>query len=183
MNRLLLVLLVVLPTIFIGAQTDTVFVRYDQNQLDEELRYEVDTLVYPNSNSFKPLIGTTVLPWTANQQNAKGYGLFLKNVQLGACEQDRRLFDEEKVLSIVETDSTLTIHTKILGNCCHDFLCDVQVLDGNKINLIYHGYGETYCSCQCCFGLSYQFSIMKVEAYHGLKFVLLNGNTNTMIKK
>lgn len=183
MQKVLLSFLVFLQFPLAQAQSDTIFVRYDKNQFDTLLKYEVDTFIYKTPKASLPLVGTTILPWTSNQQIAKGYGLFLKSVHIGQCEHTERPPLQDEVLEIIETDSSLVIRAKIIGNCCHDFLCDVQIVDSHTINLVQYGYGNTYCACFCCFGLSYEFLIEQFEEYHKLEYVMLNGDSKTLKKK
>ncbi len=166
------------------SQTDTIFIRYDKNGTDEILQYQTDTFVFNVPKSSTPLVGTTILPWTTNQQVAKGYGLYLQSVRISEClNNGRELPGDEEIIAITETDSSLIIETKIIGNCCHDFLCDVQVVEDSIVNLISYSYGTTYCACACCFGLTYEFSLMKIEEYEKLKYFMIAGNRKTLRKK
>ena len=141
------------------------------NKPNEEPKIELDSVKY--------LSGTTVLPWTKNQQIAKGYGLYLETVKINECDKSGRLPETEEVVSIQETDSTLVIQAKIIGNCCHDFLCDIEIVEEQVINLIYYGYGNTYCSCTCCYGITYEFSTMKIKEFEKLKTIMINGEEKT----
>jgi len=163
-------------------QTDTVFIRYDKNQFGEEkIDYKTDTVVFETPTARAILHGTTVLPWTSNQQYAKGYGLYIEKVEISPCRQGERPKEQEEVISAVQTDTTLILQLNILGNCCHSFLCDIQVINDTTINLIQYGYGATYCACICCFGLTYEFSLMReYSEFDKLKNVMINGDERTL---
>ncbi|WP_290700620.1 hypothetical protein [Lacinutrix sp.] len=128
------------------------------------------------------LKGTTILPSTINQQIARGYGLHLNAVKITECDNNSEPDGIERIEDIIETKETLIIKTKISGNCCHDFLCDVNVVNKNTIDLIHYGYGDSYCSCNCCFGLIYEFSIIKTKNYQGIEKIMINSKTNTLKK-
>lgn len=163
-------------------QADTVFIRYDKNQFGEEkIEYNTDTIIFETPTARAILHGTTVLPWTGNQQNAKGYGLYLDKVEITPCQQGERPKEQEEVISVSQTDTTLTIQLNILGNCCHSFLCDIQIENDSIVNLIQYGYGATYCACICCFGLTYEFSLLReYSEFDKLKKVMINGDERTL---
>ncbi|MDR0872040.1 MAG: hypothetical protein LBN27_01050 [Prevotellaceae bacterium] len=164
-------------------QSDTVFIKYNQNDYDESIQYKVDTILFETRIEREILYGTRVLPWTINQQYAKGYGLYLENVHFMPCEQNSQYEGEkDKILSIAETESVLKIEIKLWGNCCHSFLCDVEIVNEKTINLITIGYGGSYCGCTCCFGLLFDFSILKDEQYLKLEDITINGNEKTRKK-
>ena len=87
---------------------------------------------------------------------------------------------KNQVMTVNRDKDSLTIGIKYWGNCCHSFLCDIEVKDDTTINLIVHDYGATYCSCSCCFGLKYHFRTMKVDAFDKLKYISINGDNKTM---
>ncbi|WP_397362379.1 hypothetical protein [Olleya sp. R77988] len=153
-----------------------------EKKLESEPITKIDSTEIESVKKFE-LSGTTILPSTINQQIAKGYGLYLKSVKITECDNESEPTGIEEVIEIIETDSTLIIKTKINGNCCHDFLCDINIINDNTINLIHHGYGESYCSCNCCFGLTYEFSTMRIDNYQKIKFVMINGKKNTLKEK
>ncbi len=175
-------------SLLVYSQQDTVFLRYNTaDYYEDPVSYKTDTLLFDNSSERKRsiLIGTTVLPWTSGQMNAKNYGIdFLKNVTLEPCrssgEEAYRMKDE--IISTVEIEDKLTISIKFAGNCCYSFLCDIDVIDENTINLITHGYGS-HCACECCFGLTFHFDIMKnMENYSKLAYIVINGQEETRRK-
>ena len=163
-------------------QSDTVFLKYDSDKYDERLTYKTDTVVFETFNDRQILYGTTILPWTDNQQNAKGYGLDLAKVSSTPCKQDIKPEGKNEVVSISETDTTLNLELKIFGNCCHSFLCDIAVVEDSLINLLYFGYGATHCDCDCCYGLTYNLTTTtgKYSDYGKLKMVMINGDRKTL---
>lgn len=176
------ILTLILTNPLTWGQADTVFIRYDNNQFGEaKVEYKTDTLIFEIPTARAVLHGTTVLPWTGNQQNAKGYGLYLDKVEIAPCQQGERPKEEEEVLSVSQTDTTLTIQLNILGNCCHSFLCDIQIVNDSIVNLIQYGYGGSYCACICCFGLTYEFTLMReYSEFEKLKKIMINGDERTL---
>lgn len=164
------------------AQEDTVFIRHNKNQFGgEKIEYTTDTIVFETPLARSILYGTTIMPWTANQQYAKGYGLYLKEVSIAPCQQGERPPDMEEVLGISQTDTSMIVELNIIGNCCHAFLCDIQVVNDSVIDLIHYGYGATYCACYCCFGLTYEFSLLReYSEFDKLKYVMINGDERTL---
>ena len=74
----------------------------------------------------------------------------------------------------------MVIDITINANCCADFLGEIEVTKNNVLNLIYHSYGG-YCSCGCCFGLTYQLFLAREEDYdfNKIKSVMINGIKET----
>jgi hypothetical protein len=169
------------------SQQDTVFIRYNIADYEEPVSYKIDTLLFdnPSERERSILIGTTVLPWTSGQINAKNYGIdFLKTVTLNPCESsgEKVYTMTDKILSIIETEDKLEVSIEISANCCHSFLCDVEIIDEKTINLITHGYGS-WCACMCCFGLTFHFDTMKnIENYSKLRYIIINGQEETRRK-
>ena len=171
------------------SQQDTIFVRYNIADYNKPLSYKTDTILFTERGfdiDRDLLIGTMVLPWTYNQINAKGYGLNLENVTLDPCENSEEAYfmERDEIISVIETENELNISIKIAANCCHSFLCDVDVIDEKTINLIMHGYGA-YCACLCCFGLTFHFDIIKDSEYleyEKLKDIIINGQEKTRKK-
>ncbi len=172
---------------FLAYSQDTVFMRYNTVDYDKPVLYKTDTLIFDNSSERerKILIGTTVLPWTSGQMNAKNFGISdLKSITSEPCktsdEEAYRMKDE--IISVVETENELVVSIKISANCCHSFLGDVDIIDGNTINLITHGYA-VWCDCMCCFGLAFHFDIMKkMKNYSNLEYIIINGQEETRRK-
>ena len=160
------------------AQADTVFMKYNKDTFEEKPNYKTDTVIFDTPNARQILYGTTVLPWTQNQQIAKGYGLYLDSVSMTPCQQELGKMPDMKnqVFAVNQVKDGLTIEIKYWGNCCHSFLCDIEVKNDATVNLIIQGYGATYCSCDCCFGLTYHLTTMKVDEFDKLKFITINGD-------
>lgn len=167
----------------IGQSPDTVFMRQD-HEYDDTLIYSTDTVIFKSGMTKHILIGTTVLPWTHDQLMAKGYGLYFDKVTKSDCKNHEEKWSADKINAIHTTDSTMTVDIQITDNCCYDFLCDISMDSSATLDLIYHGYG-TYCSCDCCFGLTYHFSLLKSDDYREVKAVMINGNRKSIhiIKK
>jgi len=136
-----------------------------------------------NQESLKLMSGTQILPWTENQQIAKGYGIYLDSIQITECDDSNVVTEFDEIKSIIETDSTLFVESIIIGNCCHDFLVDVQIIDDSVIDLIYYGYGKTYCSCTCCYGLTFKFSKMLIPNNKKLTSIMINSEKKTIKAK
>ncbi|MCL2328009.1 MAG: hypothetical protein FWC39_05785 [Bacteroidetes bacterium] len=170
------------------SQQDTVFFKYNIADYDEPVSYTTDTIIFydrPFTKDRDMLIGTTVLPWTSGQMNARSFGIsFFKSITSEPCktsgEEAYRMKDE--IISVVETENELIVSIKISANCCHTFLGDVDVFDENTINLITHGYGS-WCACMCCFGLTFHFDTMKEWGdYSKLEYIIINGREETRRK-
>lgn len=162
------------------AQHDTVFVRKNTGWANDTLKYETDTLLFGSGSTRNFLAGTMVLPSTHNQMNARGYGLFLSKVTKSNCQGNSKS-GQDKINSILRTDSTLTIDITIYDNCCYDFLCDIAVDSSSVLNIIYHGYG-TYCGCECCFGITYHFTLEHLPEYGEIKAAMINGYYKSLKK-
>jgi hypothetical protein len=162
-------------------QADTVFIKYNKDRFEDKPNYKTDTVIFDNPNARQIIYGTTVLPWTTSQQFANNFGISLHSVNSTECNQSEKP-NENEVISIVETDTTLKIETKIFGNCCHSFLCDLEIVNGSIINLKFYGYGATYCSCNCCYGITYNIEKWNTEDYKLLQGVMVNGDRRLMKK-
>ncbi len=73
-------------------------------------------------------------------------------------------------------DSTLVVSANIYANCSHKFLGEIEIVEENTLNLVYHGYGG-YASCGCCFGLTYTINIFRDDdkRYTKVKYVTIGG--------
>ena len=161
---------------------DTVFIKADKDWSDDTLTYAIDTIIFETGRGRPILIGTTVLPWTQNQQGAKNYGVYFDKVIKSDCQKEVTEYGgeiENHINSITTTDTTLTIDFNIFENCCYSFLCDISVDSTATLNLIYTGYG-TWCFCDCCFGLTYHLTIMKGIDIPKIKAVMIMGNRKTL---
>ncbi len=161
-------------------QQDTVFIRHKNDTIENPLIYQTDTVIFASEMQRHILTGTTVLPATHNQMAAYGYGLWFNKVKKIDCVRDGRMEKggQNKINNIIQTDTSLIVEMTIYDNCCYDFLCDIEVDSTDALHLIYHGYG-TYCACNCCFGLTYYFSIIKNPEYKTIKGVMLNNQRYT----
>lgn len=166
-------------------QSDTVFLRYDNDKFDEKLTYKTDTVIFDTPNARQIIYGTTALPMTVNQQLAKNFGLYLDHVTITQCKQEfvKRPDEINKVISVTEGKDSLIIEIKIWGNCCHSFLCDMQVVDDKTINLITQGYGAFYCDCTCCYGLTFHIGTMRGIEYKMLETIMINNDRQTLRPK
>jgi hypothetical protein len=173
------ILTFILTTSLTWGQADTVFIKYNKDKFEEKLNYKTDTVIFDTPNARQILYGTTVLPWTNSQQIAKNFGIVLQTVTGTDCKQSGKPTGNE-VVNIAETDTSLKIELKIFGNCCHSFLCDLEIVDDSIVNLKYYGYGATYCSCDCCYGLTYNIEKWKFDDYKLLKSVMVNGDRRTI---
>ncbi len=167
------------------AQSDTVYIRYDSDKFDDQITYKTDTVVFDTPNARQVLYGTTVLPWTVNQQLAKNFGLYLDKVSITECNQElgKQPDEQDQVVLVSESVDSLTIEIKIWGNCCHSFLCDLQVMEDRMINLIASGYGGTYCSCTCCYGLIFHIATMRGDEYDKLDTIMVNNDRQSLKPK
>lgn len=178
MKTITTIFILLLTTILTAGQADSVFIKYNTDKFEDKPNYKTDTVIFETPNARQILYGTTVLPWTLNQQIAKGYGLYLDKVSLTPCNQNDKMGANE-ISSITAAKDSLTIEIKYWGNCCHSFLCDIEVKNDTTVNLLIHGYGATYCSCNCCYGLTYHLSTMKVDEFDKLKFITINDDKMT----
>jgi len=168
-------------------QSDTVFFKYNEDPEGEVPVYTVDTIVFDTPNARQILFKTMVLPNTLHQEIAKNYGLYLQNVTLSPCSNGElgEVKMKSQVVSVLTSEKDWKIEIKHIGNCCHEFLCDVEIIDKETVNLVALGYGATYCFCDCCFGLVYEFETMAMPELDSLKYVMINGDlqAKTLIKK
>jgi len=175
------ILTFILTTSLTWGQADTVFIKYNKDKFEEKVNYITDTVIFDTPNARQILHGTTVLPMTSNQQNAKNYGLYFDSVSLIQCKQELGGKPDMKnqIVRTSQNKDSLSIEIKYWGNCCHSFLCDIEVNNDTTINLIIHGYGAFYCGCTCCYGLTYHLTTMKVNEFDKLKYITINGDDKT----
>lgn len=180
-----LILLAAIHSIPAYAQEpDTLFLRYNHSEDYDTLIYKTDTVVYSSSMQRNFLIGTTVLPNTPRALTARAHGFYLASVTKASCPNGGLGFNADRINSVMETDSTLTVDITIGANCCYDFLCDVSVDKQGTLNLHFQGYGVN-CACLCCFGLTFYFEKEKEFYYEKSKAVMIAGNPKTrrLLKK
>lgn len=170
-----------------GQTKDTVFIKYVRDWTADSLIYTTDTVIFESGMTRNILTGSTILPETHNQRSARAYGLYFNKVTASSCQKDTIEYysHQDKINYITSTDSTLQVDINIFDNCCYSFLCDISVDSSATLNLIYYGYGNSYCACECCFGLTMHFTKMKGAEYKAIKAVMINGNRKTVkqIKK
>jgi len=163
-------------------QYDTVYIRYDTQLAFDSTNYKTDTLLFNGQMSRAVVGGTTVLPGTANQQYARLFGLDLQQVEFTPCTRERKPhLLPTTIRSIEETDSTLIIDIQLIANCCHSFLCDVEILEDSVINLLYIGYGAEYCACNCCYGIQFIFAVShdNYSDFNKLRSVMIANDPKT----
>jgi len=180
MTRLLILILLGLIDLSLFGQKDTVFIKYDLDDMNGKVHYTTDTIYFETPMRRQILKGTDILPYTHNQQIAKGYGLYLDKVVQSDCKKDataERI--PTKINSIINTDKELIVDFNFSDNCCYSFLCDIAIVNNSTLNLIFYGYG-TYCDCDCCHGLTFKMS--KEEAVENKKVtsIMINGNVKTL---
>jgi hypothetical protein len=183
-TSILILYIILFSAVGFSQSPDTVFIRQDHN-FDDTLIYSMDTVIFESGMRKQILIGTTVLPGTHNQMAARGSGLYLKNVTKSNCQGDaNEKWVPDKINSIINSDTTLTVDINITDNCCYEFMCDISVDNTGTLNLINYGYG-TYCSCECCFGLTFHLRKEKSPDYTEINAIMINGNRKTLkpIKK
>ncbi|XOV68163.1 MAG: hypothetical protein ACFHU9_03115 [Fluviicola sp.] len=182
MKQLFFVLsFIVLIPLASEAQNDTVFVKYMDAFGDGE-SYHHDTLFASMPTENHILVGTTMLPNTRNQFSAYSFDLHFSGFAGSECKNhtESKAYGPDKVVDVQWTDSTLIINCQIGANCCHDFLGDIFVNDEGVLDLKYYGYG-VYCACNCCFGLTYTFTIehLSRDEKNELTAITINGNEDS----
>lgn len=141
--------------------------------------------IYIEKDTENKLIGTTVLKSSEkNISTSWMHGLWLKNLTASECQGVGETPLPTKATSIKQpNDSTLVITATTMANCCYAFLGEVEVLNGNTLNLIYHGYGS-YCECNCDYELTYTFAILPERFKPDkIKFVTVDGASKTPLPK
>lgn len=133
-----------------------------------------------NESSSDPVLkGTAVLEASRkNMESGISHGLWLKGLKcFKSLEPEREDPYPTEITSIKQTsDSTLIIITSFEDNCAYDFLGEIEVVSGNTLNLIRHGYGG-FGECHRLFGLTYKIRLVK-EGEHDwqrLQYVTING--------
>jgi hypothetical protein len=158
---------------------DTVFIKKNIDPIADKPVYQTDTILFDTHMARHILIGTTILPSSANSELAKNYGYNLKELKSSDCKETKGKSFPIEVLSTVRTDTLLTIDISIGANCCYSFLGDMTVKNDSIIDLIYHGYGS-YCFCTCCFGLTYEIERWPFMDEHSITHVMINGDESTL---
>jgi len=187
-----------------SAQYDTLILKRNLANDGSKPRYQIDTYADDGKMTYPPfLVGTTVLPGTSNQQGLKNFNLLLDSVRLTPCineppivednsedtsfaEKHSSIFsisDHFRIQSITLTKTNLSIDINIWENCCHHFLCDATLLNDSVLSLVYYPYGHSYCSCDCCFGLTYFFNFMggQEAEFEKIKWVIIDNRRETIL--
>ena len=152
-----------------------------------------DTLMIPKSDTINGVDsevtlphGTQILPKSAKTGTFNELSpWFLRTVNFTECQYSDDYpehHEHNKLQETIKTDSTLSINFSFVETCGSDFLCEVEFISDNCVNLIYHQY-NSYASCRCCYGLEFVFGIHEYhdpEFYRQLdlpviKFVSING--------
>ena len=177
MKNLSLLICVLLSFQVFSQNTDSVFVTY---------KGSTDTLI--KTTSFEPniLFETSWLRNSKNIMKSRAWGISTKSVS-NKCTQER----SERALNSLQffnvTDTTFDVQYKVIENCCHSFICDVEVSNDSTINFIYHNYGNN-CGCNCLhelnFSLGYNFMLDKErqDSFDKIKFITLNGELKQRFK-
>ena len=135
---------------------------------------------------YNKLIGTTVLKLSEKiVTTGHASGLWLENLTTSECGAPMEHPTPTQITSIKQpNDSTLIIKALIDENCSYDFLGEAEVLNGNTLNLLYHGYGG-YAQCNCEFELTYTFEVKSggLNIPDKIKFVTVDGASKTSLPK
>ncbi len=186
MKKVIVLLIVFFCSGNLFSQQDSVFIKHSKDWTADTLTYVTDTVLFNSGMTRNLLIGTAIMPWTRNQMDALGFGLYFNSVSKSDCKNSGSMayMSVDRINSIDITDSSLIVDINIYDNCCYDFLCDISVDSLGVLNLIYYGYG-TNCACNCCFGLIYNFEIVKDPDYGKITAVMINNDKRTLkrIKK
>jgi hypothetical protein len=134
------------------------------------------------------LIGTTATVLTLSEKivhTGHATGLWLESLTASECGAPMEHPTPTQITSIKQpNDSILVIKALIDANCSHDFLGEAEVLNGNTLNLIYHGYGG-YAQCNCEFELTYTFKLSEESSSKPdqIKYVTMDGVAKTPFPK
>lgn len=181
MKRFFFVCISLCLSCILHAQYDTLFLRYDIASGEGE--YKTDTVLFSSEMMRNYLVGTTILPNTRRQIMAKGYGLHLSKVVYTECENGpvEPTKDMDRITSVSYTDSLIVVDIIFTENCCYDFLCEIGVEEKEAVlDLVFTGYGQGYCGCTCCFGLTYYIYRWDLDDLPEVKAVRINGDDKTL---
>jgi len=178
-NLLSLITLLLLITWSALAGQDTIFVVFAPSNDQSMIDARVDTHLV-NSISDKDIIyGTAKLPGSIGQHMAFANGLPLKKVVGSDCGSIGNSTEKEpSLISAKRNEKQLILSIQVTSNCCYNFLGDVAVNNnGTNLDLKYIPYGSSYCSCSCCFGLTYIFDVNDEVFTGNIKTVSINGKS------
>jgi hypothetical protein len=130
------------------------------------------------------LVGTTVLRGSVkNSKTGRNHGMWLVNLTAEPCKTQVPYKPEEYINTLVKIrDSILVIGIEVYETCDYSFLGEIEVVNENTLNLIYHGYGN-YTDCNCVTGLSYK---MKLEPdlkdkWNKIEYFTINGSRRSKL--
>lgn len=140
----------------------------------------IEKRIEANAKEDRILKGTTLLRASKKNMDSRWlYGINLQEIGVSECLESMSETPRNTEINLIKqpNDTCLVISALVDENCSYDFLGEVEIVSGNTINLIYHGYGN-YASCNCCFELSYKINLVKDKNYDfsKLKFVTINGH-------
>lgn len=164
------------------AEKDSVFIRTNATPFDSTITYQTDTILFDTPMARHVLVGTAVLTASPKNEGARNFGYGLFGLESSACQRELegpKREGSDLVVSVARTDTLWVIEANISSNCCHSFLGEIEIVEGSVMNLIYHGYG-TYCSCDCCFGLTYRILREKFVEPEDVKEFMINGDKRTL---
>lgn len=100
------------------------------------------------------LLGSTVL--TGSNRNSEscilhGYCLdkIIKHPCLSVMTETP---DFTKIKNVEKRNDTLIVSLQIYENCALDFLGEIEIINKNTLNIIFHEYGS-FASCMCTFDI------------------------------
>jgi hypothetical protein len=162
---------------------DTIIIKKSGiNSMTGDSVSNLDTIISETPFGTIVLVGTTKIPTTRNQQNAKSYGFLFDNVDFSPCEKGKSVEKQKtQINSLSITDTTWICNLKIVDNCCYNFLCDISIENDSVLNFLNYGYGVAYCGCNCCFGLVYNLKIDDfLNNLSMVKYVMINNEKSTL---
>lgn len=171
-----LIVVLTFISVLYGKEKDTVFITYRDPDSNQK-KYKTDTLIQKTSFTPNFIFETGWLPYTDNQMNCRGYGLYPSTINISECKPSREIKTTE-LINYVRTDSEIEVQWEIVDNCCYSFICDMEIVNDTILNLITQGYG-TRCGCNCAYILTYNITINFLEPYRKenfkkLSYIILN---------
>jgi hypothetical protein len=163
-------------------QQDTVFIRYNKNEDENNVSYKTDTVIFSSQYQRRIIYGNMALPGSPCQNQARVAGLELIGMTGSDCEEQvASVLNYNEINKINRTDSTIEILTKIGAPCGQSFLGDIDYIEGDSIlhlELIPYGISA---SCLCGYNISFKFNF--ITDYIGLrpkiKWIEINNEKRT----
>ena len=170
-----IIILLFFNSLILLGQSDTVFIKRAKINIEgiSLLEYRVDTFIYKSQYDRRILIGTSVLNSTKTYEAYNNYGLLLKKVEASNCLKGEKNF-ENRITEINKTDTLLIVEINIYDNCGYAFLCEIEVVDNKRLNLIAKGYGIHY-SCNCSYSLKYYIKNIDLNDSYDINEYMING--------